>query len=347
MASGAFPQTFPGLGHHHAQSIEDFEAQMAAAKQLLLPPSSPSGAAAETAYATPPFSSQSSQPRADDGHPPLKAGRAWSSEAVAAFNNLCLKNAVANAFEYAQCREIPPGWAVVLRFGFYGTLEGGAEGERFEVSLAGPYGSKKEAKAAAAEEGLRVLGEAIARRGAPGKRKKPSGDAEMRDAESEDENENWVGLLGGMATVLAFLVLGLESLVLTVVAARVLPGRRQTPPPLPGIQPRRQLLDGVHHARGPPGRAVRRPQRALQQQEGGQDQRRPRRRALAARAGPHAQEGPPHQEEDEGRPARRRRRDYDASVQLRRRTGPAPDPDAPRRRRQRRRRGNFERTQRL
>ncbi|KAK7720661.1 hypothetical protein SLS57_005440 [Botryosphaeria dothidea] len=196
MASGAFPQTFPGLGHHHAQSIEDFEAQMAAAKQLLLPPSSPSGAAAETAYATPPFSSQSSQPRADDGHPPLKAGRAWSSEAVAAFNNLCLKNAVANAFEYAQCREIPPGWAVVLRFGFYGTLEGGAEGERFEVSLAGPYGSKKEAKAAAAEEGLRVLGEAIARRGAPGKRKKPSGDAEMRDAESEDENENWVGLLG-------------------------------------------------------------------------------------------------------------------------------------------------------
>ncbi|KAH7065521.1 hypothetical protein B0J12DRAFT_734830 [Macrophomina phaseolina] len=194
MASGAFPQTFPGLGHasSSAQSIEEFEAQMAAAKQLP-PASSPSG----DSYHTPPPSQARPSQQPSNASPQLQAGRAWSSESVASFNNLCLKNAVANGFEYAQVRLVPPGWSVELKFGF-GSLSG--EGARYTVSLPGPYGSKKEAKAAAAEEGLRTLTEAIEKRGASGKRKvSASGDGETTrdvEGESEDENENWIGLLG-------------------------------------------------------------------------------------------------------------------------------------------------------
>ncbi|EKG18487.1 hypothetical protein MPH_04289 [Macrophomina phaseolina MS6] len=124
MASGAFPQTFPGLGHasSSAQSIEEFEAQMAAAKQLP-PASSPSG----DSYHTPPPSQARPSQQPSNASPQLQAGRAWSSESVASFNNLCLKNAVANGFEYAQVRLVPPGWSVELKFGF-GSLSG--EGAR-------------------------------------------------------------------------------------------------------------------------------------------------------------------------------------------------------------------------
>ncbi|OJD35485.1 double-stranded rna-binding protein [Diplodia corticola] len=249
----AFPQiTFPSLGHNHrqtAQSIEDFEAQMAAARTLLPddergfvdPPGPPPPAyskndsgngAIDAAPAAPPSSSfssssapSSSQPQQQsqpqplqssppNDQPPLRAGRAWSSESVAAFNNLCLKNAVANTFDYEQCRPMPPGWAVRLTFSFYsgvlGGKEDGGEDGAFVVELPGPYGTKKEAKAAAAERGLAVLTEALERRKAAGvgagagKRKQTGEDGANKDGEEDgmevDEEEvleNWVGLLGG------------------------------------------------------------------------------------------------------------------------------------------------------
>lgn len=184
MASEPFPQTFSGLGHSHAQSIEDFEAQMAAAKQLPAPDSD------SQSFSTPPPSSNP---------PPFNAGRLWSSESVATFNNLCLKNAIANVFDYTEVPRTPPGWAVVLNFGF-NTLD--ADGETFTINLPGPYSSKKEAKAAAAEEGLKILTEAIEKNGGSiNKRKKPttttSSDTKDGAADSsDDENTNWVGLIG-------------------------------------------------------------------------------------------------------------------------------------------------------
>ncbi|GME36193.1 putative double-stranded RNA-binding protein [Neofusicoccum parvum] len=178
MASQAFPQKITGLGASQAQSIEDWEAQMAdASKQEL--------ASTAAAHAV---------PSSSDPPPPFKAGRVWSSEPVATFNNLCLKHAVANAYDYAQTRPSPPGWAVTLNFR-YGQLIGG--GEDFNVSLAGPYGSKKEAKAAAAEEGVKLLTEALAK-AATNKRKKADDDTGVNDDAqegSDDENENWIGLL--------------------------------------------------------------------------------------------------------------------------------------------------------
>ncbi|KAF4545638.1 putative double-stranded rna-binding protein [Lasiodiplodia theobromae] len=226
MTSGPFPPTFPGLGHDQlvAQHIEDFEAQMAAAKALLPgdePPAYSSGNDnnASSAPSSQLFSavSSSSNNNNNNNPPQLQAGRVWSSESVVSFNNLCLKNAVANAFEYEQVRDSPqPGWAVRLTFSFFSGAIGGADdnasadndGGSFVVSLPGPYGSKKEAKAAAAENGLQVLQEAIEKRGAATKKKMPSGAAgeggEVRDAaaqggpwdEEEEEVENWVGLLG-------------------------------------------------------------------------------------------------------------------------------------------------------
>ncbi|KAL1645453.1 hypothetical protein SLS58_003761 [Diplodia intermedia] len=260
-SSGAFPQAFlPGLGHavehQTAQNIEDFEAQMAAARTLLPadddlddappPPAysrtansnnaggsnaggrAPSFSSPSSPLPPPPppssslFSSNAQGNNNNNNNPPgLQAGRAWSSESVATFNNLCLKNAVANAFDYEQCRPLPPGWAVRLKFSFFGGTvneAGDDDGENgFEIRLPGPYGSKKEAKAAAAERGLGVLREAIIERrgkmGAGGKRKKPAAagieDGEIREGregeedggegESEGEenmDENWVGLLG-------------------------------------------------------------------------------------------------------------------------------------------------------
>ncbi|KKY24623.1 putative double-stranded rna-binding protein [Diplodia seriata] len=247
-SSGAFPPAFlPGLGHavehQTAQNIEDFEAQMAAARTLLpadddldeAPPPAYSRTASNNAGGgnssnagrasplPPPSTSLfSSNAQGDNNNntPGLQAGRAWSSESVATFNNLCLKNAVANAFDYEQCRPMPPGWAVRLTFSFFGgTLDAPSsedDGENnFEIRLPGPYGSKKEAKAAAAERGLGVLGKAIVerreKRGAGGKRKKPAAagsedgeiregrEGEEREGESEGEEElaeNWVGLLG-------------------------------------------------------------------------------------------------------------------------------------------------------
>lgn len=226
MTSGPFPPTFPSLGHDQlvAQHIEDFEAQMAAAKALLPadePPaysSSSNDNNTSVPSSSQPFSAvSSSDSNNNNNNPPLQAGRVWSSESVVSFNNLCLKNAVANAFEYEQVQDSPqPGWAVRLTFSFFSGAIGGADDDNatadgnngsFVVSLSGPYGSKKEAKAAAAESGLQVLLEAIEKRGAASKRKMPSGageGGEVREAASQggpwdedEEVENWVGLLGG------------------------------------------------------------------------------------------------------------------------------------------------------
>ncbi|EKG17569.1 Double-stranded RNA-binding protein [Macrophomina phaseolina MS6] len=118
---------------------------------------------------------------------PVRIGAIWSSEPISSFSNLCIKSVVANAFDFTQVREFPPGWAVSLSFGF-STL--GGSGEQFSVTLPGPFYSKKEAKAAAAVQGLKVLTEALA--------KKNNGDIRGDfDCNGDGgENENWIGLLG-------------------------------------------------------------------------------------------------------------------------------------------------------
>lgn len=122
-------------------------------------------------------------------HSPFQIGEIWSSEPISTFSNLCIKHAVGSAFDFTQTREFPQGWGVSLKFGF-NTLSG--NGEQFTVTLPGPFDSKKEAKAAAAGQGLKVLTEAVAKRFSGNEGKNP-------DNNSDDaENENWIGVLGGI-----------------------------------------------------------------------------------------------------------------------------------------------------
>lgn len=119
--------------------------------------------------------------------PPFQVGSIWSSESISTFSNLCTKNLVSKAFSFGLVQETPPGWSVSLSFGI-NTLSD--DGEKFAVSLPGPFGSKKEAKAAACSGALPILNEAVERRNRDivGKSLNGSGDA---------KNENWIGLLGG------------------------------------------------------------------------------------------------------------------------------------------------------
>lgn len=119
---------------------------------------------------------------------PFQIGGIWSSEAISAFSNLCIKNAVTNVFDFEQTREVPPGWAVSLNFGFNALI---GDGDKFSINLPGPFGSKKEAKAAAAGEGLKILTEAVI------KKNKESTGKETESNGDGTENENWVSLLGG------------------------------------------------------------------------------------------------------------------------------------------------------
>lgn len=167
---------------------------------------------------------------------PVRIGAIWSSEPISSFSNLCIKSVVANAFDFTQVREFPPGWAVSLSFGF-STL--GGSGEQFSVTLPGPFYSKKEAKAAAAVQGLKVLTEALA--------KKNNGDIRGDfDCNGDGgENENWIGLLGGIYIYHHCLRIHTDCF-LTSGFIRILPGQPKDFTSVSRIRTWFRFFDGSH-----------------------------------------------------------------------------------------------------
>lgn len=144
----------------------------------------------------------------------FQIGGIWSSEAVSAFSNLCIKNAVSNVFDFKQTREVPPGWAVSLNFGFNALI---GDGDKFSINLPSPFGSKKEARDAATREGLKILTKAII------KKNKESIGKETDSNGDGTENENWISLLGGNYFHNSHTLIAL-ILHLRIARDRVLPG---------------------------------------------------------------------------------------------------------------------------
>ncbi|KAK8245803.1 hypothetical protein IWZ00DRAFT_511032 [Phyllosticta capitalensis] len=206
-APSSQPSSIPGLAlldDNNTQRIDDFEDQLNT-MPLTSPPAQPQPYTSLTRTRA---STPSSYATADSQQPPpaIEAGRAWSSDSVSQFNNICLKAAVQPIFEYAETpkmREGRPGWSVKLTFTVR-MFDG--EERRFEVSDPGPFSNKKAAKAAASESARSVLEQAIEERNkdiAKRKREDSTGQesaqtgsaGQVQGEQWRPEDENWVGLL--------------------------------------------------------------------------------------------------------------------------------------------------------